>query len=188
MEERGEAYQERWLGCSCPSCHAVFRAPVESRGKKVECPSCGEHVAIPEADEPVFAFAVHADVTDTTGETRSDGRIVNVGYVALRATLDADAWQTADAPVRLSIRTDSLGGEPEPATGLSVAAHRSLAFGTVLRVRNPQNGRTVRVVVNDRGPFVAGRVLDLSRRAAEELDFVREGVVEVEIEILEVPG
>ena len=68
------------------------------------------------------------------------------------------------------------------------AAHRSLAFGTVLRVRNPQNGRTVRVVVNDRGPFVAGRVLDLSRRAAEELDFVHEGVVEVEIVILDAPG
>jgi len=68
------------------------------------------------------------------------------------------------------------------------AAHRSLAFGTVLRVRNPQNGRIVRVVVNDRGPFVAGRVLDLSRRAAEELDFVREGVVEVEIVVLDAPG
>jgi rare lipoprotein A len=63
------------------------------------------------------------------------------------------------------------------------AAHRSLAFGTVLRVRNLENGKSVRVKVNDRGPFVRGRVIDLSRRAAETLDFIREGVVEVAFEV-----
>jgi rare lipoprotein A len=66
-----------------------------------------------------------------------------------------------------------------------VAAHRTLPFGTLLRVTNPANGRTVTVRVVDRGPFTRGRVLDLSRAAAEELDFIRRGHVHVLIEVLE---
>jgi len=66
-----------------------------------------------------------------------------------------------------------------------VAAHRTLPFGTVLRVTNQLNGRTVTVRVVDRGPFTRGRVLDLSRAAAEELDFIRRGHAPVTIEVLE---
>ncbi len=51
------------------------------------------------------------------------------------------------------------------------AAHRSLPFGTKIRVVNQSNGRTVTVRVNDRGPFVKGRILDLSRAAAIKLGF-----------------
>jgi rare lipoprotein A len=65
-----------------------------------------------------------------------------------------------------------------------VAAHRDLPFGTRLRVENLRNGRVVEVTVVDRGPFTRGRVLDLSRRAAEELDFVRQGHTRVRIEVL----
>ncbi len=64
------------------------------------------------------------------------------------------------------------------------AAHRTLPLGTVADVTNERNGRTVRVRVNDRGPFIAGRVLDLSKGAAEELDAVRAGVVPVSIAIV----
>ncbi len=75
-------------------------------------------LSIPAEDEPVFAFEVHADVTDTTGETRSNGRTISVGYTSLEATLNAGSWQTPETPVTLSIRTQSLDGEPEPAAGV----------------------------------------------------------------------
>lgn len=63
------------------------------------------------------------------------------------------------------------------------AAHRTLAFGTVVEVRRA-DGRSVRVRVNDRGPFAAGRVIDLSRRAAEAIGLVREGVANVEVRVV----
>ncbi|MGP2490756.1 septal ring lytic transglycosylase RlpA family protein [Mesorhizobium sp. PUT5] len=55
------------------------------------------------------------------------------------------------------------------------AAHRSLPFGTRLKVTNQRNGKSVIVRVNDRGPFVRGRMLDLSRGAASQLGFVSSG-------------
>lgn len=65
------------------------------------------------------------------------------------------------------------------------AAHRTLPFGSRIRVTNQDNGRSVEVVVNDRGPFVEGRILDLSRAAAERLGAVGKGVVPVRIVLLE---
>src|SRR5687767_8982541 len=53
------------------------------------------------------------------------------------------------------------------------AAHRTLPFNTVVKVTNQQNGRDVEVRINDRGPFVEGRVIDLSLKAAREIDMVR---------------
>ena len=64
------------------------------------------------------------------------------------------------------------------------AAHRSLAFGSVVRVTRPDTGRSVRVVITDRGPFVEGRIIDLSRRSARRLDMIDAGVVEVELRIV----
>ena len=63
-------------------------------------------------------------------------------------------------------------------------AHRSLDFGSQVRVTNLDNGRTVVVRVNDRGPYVRGRVADLSHAAANELGFVDDGVVKARIELL----
>ena len=64
------------------------------------------------------------------------------------------------------------------------AAHRTFPFGTRLRVTNVENGRSVVVRVNDRGPHVSGRVLDLSLGAAKALGMVGEGVARVEIVVL----
>lgn len=64
------------------------------------------------------------------------------------------------------------------------AAHRTLPFGTRIRVTNMRNGRSVVLIVNDRGPFVRGRFLDVSYRAARELHFVRAGLAPVRIEIM----
>src|SRR5690554_4613253 len=55
------------------------------------------------------------------------------------------------------------------------AAHRTLPFGTKVKVTNQKNGKSVMVRINDRGPFAKGRVLDLSRAAAHKLGFIRAG-------------
>jgi len=65
------------------------------------------------------------------------------------------------------------------------AAHRVLPLGTIVRVTNLTNGRWVKVKVNDRGPFIEGRILDLSFAAALELEMVEAGTAKVMIEILE---
>ena len=64
------------------------------------------------------------------------------------------------------------------------AAHPSLPFGTRVRVTNLDNGRSVIVKINDRGPFVKRRIIDVSRRAAEELGFVRDGITQVRVEVI----
>ena len=65
------------------------------------------------------------------------------------------------------------------------AAHRTLPFGSVVRVTNLSNQRSVIVTITDRGPFVRHRVIDLSRRAAQKLDFIRKGITKVRLELLE---
>ena len=62
------------------------------------------------------------------------------------------------------------------------AAHRTLAFGTVVRVTNMNNGRSVTVSINDRGPHVKGRIIDLSYGAAHALGMSKDGVVPVRLE------
>lgn len=64
------------------------------------------------------------------------------------------------------------------------AAHRTLPFGTVVRVTNLKNGKTTTVRINDRGPFVKGRIIDLSRAAAVEIDMTQDGVVPVEVVVV----
>ena len=64
------------------------------------------------------------------------------------------------------------------------AAHRTLPFNTVVKVTNQTNGREVEVRINDRGPFVNGRVIDLSLKAAREIDLVRAGVARVKLKVL----
>ena len=65
------------------------------------------------------------------------------------------------------------------------AAHKKLPFGTVIKVTNLQNGMSITVRVNDRGPFVKGRILDLSYAAAQKVGMIRTGVAKVAIVIVE---
>jgi len=64
------------------------------------------------------------------------------------------------------------------------AAHKTLPFGTMLRVTNPRNGKQVIVRINDRGPYVKGRDIDLSKGAALALGMVDKGVIKVQVEKL----
>jgi hypothetical protein len=74
-------------------------------------------LTVEEKAEPSFEFSIHADVTDTAGETRSGSRSVTVGYTALKADLAAADWQTAARPVEIAVHTTSLGGEGLAASG-----------------------------------------------------------------------
>ena len=64
------------------------------------------------------------------------------------------------------------------------AAHRTLPFGTEVVVRNVSNGKSVRVTINDRGPFVEGRVIDLTRAAFAQIADLNAGLVKVEIQVV----
>jgi rare lipoprotein A len=64
------------------------------------------------------------------------------------------------------------------------AAHRSLPFGTRVRVTNHSNGRSVVVTINDRGPFIGGRIIDLSRAAAQAISMTGAGVTRVSLEVM----
>ena len=77
----------------------------------------------------------------------------------------------------------TASGEIFDMNGLT-AAHRELPLGTIIRVTHLGNGRTLEVKVNDRGPFVGNRILDLSLGAARRLDMVQEGVARVKIVIV----
>ena len=68
------------------------------------------------------------------------------------------------------------------------AAHKTLPLGTKVRVTHVKTGKSVVVRINDRGPYIKGRVIDLSRRAARELGMIRSGVAKVRVEILSRPG
>lgn len=65
------------------------------------------------------------------------------------------------------------------------AAHKTLPFGTKVKVTNIENNKTVEVVINDRGPYVEGRIIDLSKSAAEQLGFINRGITEVQIEVID---
>ena len=64
-------------------------------------------------------------------------------------------------------------------------AHKSLPFGSILKVTNQNNGKSITVKVTDRGPYVKGRIIDLSVAAAKEIDMVDKGVVPVKVEVIE---
>lgn len=68
------------------------------------------------------------------------------------------------------------------------AAHKSLKFGTLLKVTNPKNGKSVIIRINDRGPYIAGRDLDLSKAAALEIGMVKKGVARLKVEEVTING
>ncbi|WP_432765353.1 septal ring lytic transglycosylase RlpA family protein [Halomonas aquatica] len=78
----------------------------------------------------------------------------------------------------------TASGEPFNQQALT-AAHPTLPFGTRVLVSREDNGREVEVLINDRGPYVKGRIIDLSKRAAKELGMLKRGTVPVEISFVQ---
>jgi len=102
-------------------------------------------------------------------------------------------WSDADGYVERGIASwygEELAGRPtasgEPFDPYAMtAAHRSLPLGTRVEVENLENGRTVIVLVNDRGPFVDDRIIDLALAAAQALGFAAQGTTRVEVRSLD---
>jgi len=98
---------------------------------KIEFPADPDR-SVPQRNEPVFFYMLHADVTDTTGETRSSDQTVRVGYTALQAEVGVGEWQTPDKPVVFSVSTLSLDGLAQAASG-TIAIHELRQPATVER-------------------------------------------------------
>lgn len=104
----------------------------------------------------------------------------------LMATLAMAQVQTGKA----SFYADKFDGSPT-ASGEKykrnklTAAHKSLPFGTKVKVINLANNQSVEVIINDRGPYVEDRIIDLSKLAAEKLGFVNQGLADVRLEVLD---
>ncbi len=102
----------------------------------------------------------------TTASSLAAGLAVAATTVPASAQCGGASWYA------LGSRTAS-GERMNPSA--MTAAHRTLPFGTKVRVTNKRNGKTVVVRINDRGPFIRGRILDLSKGAARELGFINAG-------------
>ena len=87
--------------------------------------------SVPAKNEPVFSYSIHADVTDTTGETRSQDTAVRVGYTALQVTFSMPEWLSTEKPVEVAVGTGTLDGQPLPAEGVFkvYALQQPLAVG-----------------------------------------------------------
>lgn len=91
------------------------------------------------------------------------------------------SWYTADKPNALT-----ANGEVFDNLKLT-AAHKSLTFGSIVKVTNLDNGKSIEVRINDRGPYVDGRVIDLTPEGARQLDFYKQGIAHVDLEVLSEP-
>jgi rare lipoprotein A len=109
-----------------------------------------------------------------------------LGFAALAAlglSTQADAASQCGKASWYKMGTRTANGERMNASALA-AAHRSLPFGTRVRVDNLGNGRSVVVRINDRGPFVGGRVIDVTRGAAVRLGMIHSGVARVKVTVV----
>src|SRR5215471_867794 len=112
-------------------------------------------------------------------------KMISVGLLGTAALLPLDVAR-ADQVGHASwyaLHSRTASGEQMDPDELT-AAHRSLPFGTRVLVENIANGRSVVVRINDRGPFVGGRIIDLSKAAAEALDFIPAGMTDVRLSVI----
>lgn len=118
--------------------------------------------------------------------------VVVATLISLPATASARVKKGHTQKGVASYYHDSLHGR-KTASGevynkrLPSAAHKSLPLGTKVRVTKLSNGKSIVVRVNDRGPFIKGRIIDLSRAAAKNLGIINRGVAKVKVEVLSVP-
>ncbi|MFO0681758.1 MAG: septal ring lytic transglycosylase RlpA family protein [Sandaracinus sp.] len=157
-------------------------------------PSCAS--AVRHSSATITRGPRTAPVTETSGSAAPpETTVVAAIEPSPPPTTTSDPWATAPAletiEGRVSYYHDSLAGhatasgEPYDPSALTCAS-RDLPFGTLIRIVRPDTGASVVVRVNDRGPWGRRhpRILDLSRAAAEAIDMIRAGVIEVRAEIV----
>lgn len=146
--------------------------PVSPRGSKAREPA--------QTAAPVQGGAAPARATQSALRDESVELVSRYEGAAALAEFSGKASYYSDA---LAGRP-TASGEPYDPQALT-AAHKTLPFRTVVRVVHEDNQRVVYVRINDRGPFVRGRVLDLSKAAAKDLGLLRQGVAKVRVEVVE---
>lgn len=132
-------------------------------------------------------------------KTRHGVKLKAAPYVQTAIVCLAAAWLAAPAQAKqqpavqcgkaswYELTSMTASGERADPNALA-AAHRTLPFGTKVRVSNLSNGKEVVVRINDRGPFVRGRVIDVTRAAADKLGFRKQGVAHVRIAVVTPDG
>ena len=106
-----------------------------------------------------------------------------IAACSIIAPLEASAGTGCGGASWYALNSKTASGERMNPSTLT-AAHRSLRFGTKVKVTNARNGKAVVVRINDRGPFIKGRVLDLSRAAAKNIGMVSSGTAKVCYEVI----
>lgn len=114
---------------------------------------------------------------------RSITAAATIAILSTFGTQSANAATSCGGASWYALTSKTASGERMNAS-LMTAAHKSLRFGTKVKVTNNKNGKSVVVRINDRGPFIRGRVLDLSKAAAQNIGMVRSGHAKVCYEIL----
>lgn len=109
--------------------------------------------------------------------------LATIASCSIIAPLQANAANGCGGASWYALTSKTASGERMNPSNLT-AAHRSLRFGTKIKVTNNRNGKSVVVRINDRGPFIRGRVIDLSRAAAQHIDMVSSGTAKVCYQII----
>jgi rare lipoprotein A len=161
------------------------RVPARTPAPRQDAPRSAELTAV----GGLAALALVLALVWTTGY---EGRRGLAPY-----SIDGVRYTPAEQPGYRAVGTASWYGDPfhgRPTSSGVVfdkrrftAAHRTLPLGTRVKVTELASGRAVVVTINDRGPFVDGRLIDLSRRAAERLGFLERGLARVQVESLVSP-
>lgn len=121
----------------------------------------------------------------TTTNTSSTSSSTTTSATTTTNTLVAGSTESGVASFYSGVRTAN-GELYDP--DMLTAAHKTLPFGSIVKVTNPTNGQWVKVAINDRGPFVEGRILDLSKAAFESIANISAGVVNVTMEVESIPN
>lgn len=109
--------------------------------------------------------------------------VLGAAALLLLAIAPANASSQTGKASWYKMGTKTASGERFNAHGFT-AAHRTLPFGTKVLVKNLRNGKTVTVRINDRGPFIKSRIIDVSMGAAKKIGLVNQGVTRVSIQVL----
>jgi rare lipoprotein A len=112
----------------------------------------------------------------------TSGAVALLAALSIVAPIDMASAQCGSASWYAMTSKTASGERANPNT--LTAAHRTLPFGSKVKVENLKNGKSVVVRINDRGPFTGGRVIDVTRAAANSLGFVRAGTAKVRLTVL----
>ncbi len=142
--------------------------------------SCVGHSQTDTATPPLIT-PPQPPVTDA--EPALKPKLIAGQYTVQRTEHGKMSWYS----VKTNGGTKTASGKPFSNNG-ATAAHKKINFGTKVRVTNLRNGRSEIVTITDRGPFIKGRIIDVSIGTARKLDFINDGVVPCKVEILTKPS